>query len=106
MPRNTPARKIGNSVISLPCQLRCHCNPDRNKFSVLSNTIEVAIFPNCFVLGDVVYAQTLEVLTLSSHLKETVGQQGQARLVFVLHPFFFHPLGSARASDSPHSTFT
>ena len=106
VPRNTPVRKIGNSVISLLCQLRRHCNPDHNKFSSLSTTIVVAIFPNCFVLGYVVYAQTWKVLTLSSYLKETVGQQGQATLVFVFHRVFFHPLGSARASDSPHSTFT
>ena len=38
--------KIGNGVISLLWQLRCHCNPDHNKFSSLSNTTVVAIFPN------------------------------------------------------------
>ena len=45
MPRNTSVRIIGNSVISLLWQLRCHCNPDHNKFSSLSNTTVVAIFP-------------------------------------------------------------
>ena len=44
--RNTAASKIGNSVISLLWQLRCRCNPDKNKFSSLSNTTVVAIFPN------------------------------------------------------------
>ena len=40
---------IGNGVISLLWQLRCHCNPLHNKVSSLSNTIVVAIFPNrCF----------------------------------------------------------
>ena len=38
--------KIGNSVISLLWQLQCHCNPDHNKFSPLSNTTVVLIFPN------------------------------------------------------------
>ena len=46
VPRYTAASKIGNSVISLLWQLRCHCNPDHNKFSSLSNTTVVAIFPN------------------------------------------------------------
>ena len=43
--RNTAASKIGNNVISLLWQLRCHCNPDHNKLSSLSNTTVVAIFP-------------------------------------------------------------
>ena len=38
--------KIGNNVISLLWQLWCHCNPDHNKLSSLSNTTVVAIFPN------------------------------------------------------------
>ena len=46
VPRNTAASKIGNGVISLLWQLRCHCNTDHNKCSSLSNTIVVAIFPN------------------------------------------------------------
>ena len=45
VPRNTAASKIGNGVISLLWQLRCHCNPDHNKFSSLSNTTVVVIFP-------------------------------------------------------------
>ena len=45
VPRYTAASKIGNSVISLLYQLRCRCNPDHNKFSPLSNTTVVAIFP-------------------------------------------------------------
>ena len=39
VPRNTAASKIGNGVILLLWQLRCHCNPDHNNFSSLSNTI-------------------------------------------------------------------
>ena len=46
VPRYTAASKIGNSVISLLWQLRCRCNPDKNKFSSLSNTTVVVIFPN------------------------------------------------------------
>ena len=45
-PRYTAASKIGNGVISLPRQLRCHCNPDHNKVSSLFNTTVVLIFPN------------------------------------------------------------
>ena len=45
VPRNNSVSKIGNSVISLLWQLRCHCNLDHNKFSSLSNTTVVAIFP-------------------------------------------------------------
>ena len=45
VPRYTAASEIGNSVISLLWQLRCRCNPDYNKFSSLSNTTVVAIFP-------------------------------------------------------------
>ena len=46
VPRYIAASKIGNSVISLLWQLRCRCNPNHNKFSSLSNTTVVAIFPN------------------------------------------------------------
>ena len=46
VPRYIAASKISNSVISLLWQLRCRCNPDHNKFSSLSNTTVVAIFPN------------------------------------------------------------
>ena len=46
LPRYTATSKIGKSVISLPWQLQCRCNPDRNKFSSLSHTTVVAIFPN------------------------------------------------------------
>ena len=56
VPRNTAASKIGNSVISLLWQLRCH-----NNFSPLSDTTVVAVFPNlclwrrslCSNLGDI-----------------------------------------------------
>ena len=44
------ASKMGSGVISLLWQLRCHCNPVHNKFSYLSNTIDVAIFPNLCLL--------------------------------------------------------
>ena len=50
VPRYTAASKIGNSVISLQWQLRCRYNPDHNKFSSLSNTTVVAIFPKLCLL--------------------------------------------------------
>ena len=46
VPRNTAVSKIGNGVISLLCQLRCHCNPDHNKVSSLSKTTVLLISPN------------------------------------------------------------
>ena len=46
VPRNIAASKIGNGVISLLWQLRCHCNLDHNNFSSLSSTNVVLIFPN------------------------------------------------------------
>ena len=69
--RYTAASKIGNSVISLLCQLRCRCNPDHNNFLSLSNTAVEAIFLNlclwrrssCSNLG------VLTLKTVSSHLK-------------------------------------
>ena len=45
VPRNTSVSKIGNNVISLLWQLRCHCNPNHKRFSSLSNTTVGAIFP-------------------------------------------------------------
>ena len=45
VPRNNSVSKIGNSIISLLWQLQCHCNSDHNKFSSLSNTTVVTIFP-------------------------------------------------------------
>ena len=45
VPRNTAVGKIGNGIISLLWQLLCHCNPDHNAFSSLSNRAVVVIFP-------------------------------------------------------------
>ena len=75
VPRNTSVSKIGNSVISLLWQLRCHCNPDHKRFSALSNTTALAIFPKpclwrrslCSNLGGVglekLYRATLMVVS-------------------------------------------
>ena len=79
VPRNTSVRKVGNSVISLLWQLRCHCNPDHKRFSSLSNTTVVAVFPKlclwrrslCSNLGGI----GLEILyraTLNRHFHRTV----------------------------------
>ena len=46
-------------------QLRCHCIPDHDKFSSLSNKSVVAIFPNICLWRDS-YAQNWEVLTLKN----------------------------------------
>ena len=51
LPRNTGASKIGNGVISLLWQQRCHCNPDHNKFSSLSFAAVVETFLETFVIG-------------------------------------------------------
>ena len=74
MPSNTAASTKSYSVISLLWQLRCYCNPDHNKFSSLSNTTVVAIFPNlclwrrslCSNLGGI-DPEKLYRATLSSH---------------------------------------
>ena len=65
MPKNIAASKIYNGVISLLWQLRCHCIPDHDKFSSLSNKNVVAIFPNV-CLWRRSYAQNWEVLTLKN----------------------------------------
>ena len=59
--RNNAASIIGNGVILLLWQLRCHCNPDHDKFSSLSNTTVVAIFPNVCLWQRIVYAQTWQL---------------------------------------------
>ena len=81
MSRNTAASKIDNGVILLLCQLRCHCNPDLNKFSSLSNTAVVVIFPNLSV-----YAQTWKVL------KQPFSSQLNMKIIFYSHannPLFY-----------------
>ena len=67
VPRNTAASKIGDGVISLLWQLRCHCNPDHNKVSSLSSTTVVAIFRNLCLSRR--HAQTWEVLTLKNPIE-------------------------------------
>ena len=73
--RNTAASKIGSDTISLPWYLRCHCNPDHNKFSSLSSTTVVAI-----LISKSLFMATLFMLklgrywpwkTASSHLNKT-----------------------------------
>ena len=65
VPRYTTASKIGNSVISLLWQLRYRCNPDHNKFHLYLIQLWWQFFLNV-VYGDVVYAQTWEILTLKN----------------------------------------
>ena len=88
MPRNITASNIGNGVISLLWQLRCHCIPSHDKFSSLSNKTVVAIFPNV-CLWRRSYAQNWKVLTLkncvtvSSHLHMPVRPLLLHRMVLV-----------------------
>ena len=97
VPRYTAASKIGNSVISLLWQLRCRCNPDHNKFSSLSNTTVMTIFPKlclwwsslCSNLGGIdpekLYRATL------TKVKKTVAVTAQnVRIMLKSAPFFFH----------------
>ena len=68
MPRNIAASKIGNGVISLLWQLRCHCIPDHDKFSSLSNKIF-----QMFVYGDAVMLRIgrywpRKTVSVSNHL--------------------------------------
>ena len=65
--RHTGASKIGNGVISLLWQLRCHCNPDHNKLSSLSFAAVVETFSK--LLLQVVYAQIWEVSTLKNPIE-------------------------------------
>ena len=65
--RNVAASIIGNGIIWLLWQLRCYCNPDHNKFSSLSNTTVVAIFPNvCLWCRSLCSKKTSQVLTLKN----------------------------------------
>ena len=87
MPRNITASNIGNGVISLLWQLRCHCIPDHDKFSSLSNKTVVAIF-QMFVYGDVVMLRIgrywpWKTVTVSSHLHKPVRPLLLHRMAFV-----------------------
>ena len=65
---HTAASKIGNGVISLLWQLRCHCNHNHYKFPFWSNTDVLVIF-QILVNGDVIHAQNSEVLTLQNPIE-------------------------------------
>ena len=88
-PRYTAASKKGNSINSLLWQLRCRCNPDHDKFSSLSNTTVVAIFPKlclwrrslCSNLGGI-HPEKLYRATLNdpSHAKLQKYQDGRSHV--------------------------
>ena len=62
---------------------RCHCNPDHNKFSSLSNTTVVAIFPNLCLWRRSLFSnfgRYWPCKTVSNHLKK-VGQVSFANTV-------------------------
>ena len=100
MPRNITASNIGNGVISLLWQLRCHCIPDHDKFSSLSNKTVVAIFPNV-CLWRRSYAQNWVVLTLKNcYSIEPPSYASAASVVASYGPRFFSTvrLGKIRAT--------
>ena len=62
---------------------RCHCNPDHNKFSSLSNTTVVAIFPNLCLWRRSLFSnfgRYWPCKTVSNHLKK-IGQVSFANTV-------------------------
>ena len=67
--RKATASKIDNDAISLLWQLRCYCNLDHNKFPSLFNTAVAAIFFQISVDGNVIYAQSQEVLSLKKPIE-------------------------------------
>ena len=89
MPIYTVVSKIGNSVISLLWQLRCHCNLDHNNFSSLSDTTVVAIFQNLYLwrrslssnLGGIDPEKLYRAIL--SHLVDLVFQLVQSRTTWV-----------------------
>ena len=92
--RNIATSIIGNGVISLLWQLRCHCNPDHNKFSSLPNTTVVVMFPNvCFWRRSLIYAQTWQV---SSHFYMPVRPTLLHRMALVSFRLFCEKLGNLR----------
>ena len=90
VPRNTATSKIGNGVISLLWQLRCHHNPDHNKFSSLSNTIMVAFF-QIFVYGDVVWCSNLGGIDPEKLYRATLRRQSSYNLNMLITTISIKP---------------
>ena len=61
VPRNTATSKIGYGVTSSLWQLRCHCNPDHNFFSSLSNTAVKIIFPNSYRAFSLTWLTSIQI---------------------------------------------
>ena len=61
VPRNAATSKIGNGVSSSLWQLRCHCNPDHNFFSSLSNTAVEVIFPNSYRAFSLTWLTSMQI---------------------------------------------
>ena len=85
--RNIAASIMGNGVISFLWQLRSHCNPDHDKFSSLSNTTVVALFPNV-CLWRRSLCSTWQVLTLKNCI-ELLSYASTAYVVASNAPRFF-----------------
>ena len=96
--RNVAASIIGNGVILLLWQLRCYCNPDHNKFSSLSNTTVVVIFPNvCLWWRSLCSKKTSWYWpwkTVSSHLHMLVRPMFLHRMALVSVRLFRKNLGN------------
>ena len=96
--RNVAASIIGNGVILLLWQLRCYCNPDHNKFSSLSNTTVVVIFPNICLWWRSLCSKKLHRYwpwkTVSSHLHMLVRPMLLHRMALVSVRLFCKNLGN------------
>ena len=96
--RNVAASIIGNGVILLLWQLRCYCNPDHNKFSSLSNTTVVVIFPNVCLWWRSLCSKKLHRYwpwkTVSSHLHMLVRPMLLHRMALVPVRLFCKNLGN------------
>ena len=96
--RNVAASIIGNGVILLLWQLRCYCNPDHNKFSSLSNTTVVVIFPNVCLWWRSLCSKKLHRYwpwkTVSSHFHMLVRPMLLHRMALVSVRLFCKNLGN------------
>ena len=88
-PVNDFRRIVSNGVISLLWQLRCHSNPDHDKFSSLPNTTVVAIFPNVGLERRSLCSNfARQVLTLKNCI-QSLSYANTAYVVAVYGPRFF-----------------
>ena len=108
--RNVAASIIGNGVIWLLWQLRCYCNPDHNKFSSLSNTTVVAIFPHvslwCRSLCSKKFHRYWPWNTVSSHFHMLVRLMLLHRMALFSVRLFCKKMGNATGKNFLGKWFT